>query len=277
MTWISEQYRPWIVYSACTLISIAVFTSNLRGGVIARKLESFFLLVLSPVYSVVDYSTTKTREFWNNYLFLIDLKRQNIALDAELTDMKSHLITLSEEANSAKRFREILELPTIDSFRPIVAEVVRKRAEPWETIFLINAGSFRGIKLSMGVTTVDGVVGQVIRVAPRISKVMTMLHPKSGIAGMLEKSRISGVVSGTGHGTCIMKFVSRFERVMLGEHLVTSGLDGAFPKGIPIGVVNRIEKDPEEIFQSIEIVPFVEFASVEEVILYEQTIIEDLP
>lgn len=277
MNWISEQYRPWIVYSACTLLSIAVFTSNMRGGMIARQIESFFLLILSPVYSAVDYSTSKATTILNNYLLLIDLKQQNIAMDVELSELKSQIIVLSEEANSARRFRALLDLPEIEPFNPITAEVVRKRAEPWETTFLINSGSANGIASSMGVANIDGVIGQVIRVAPQISKVMTILHPQSGIAGMLEKSRLSGVVSGTGHGTCIMKFVSRFERVVLGESLITSSLDGAFPKGIPIGIVSRIMKDPEEIFQSIEIIPYVDFSAVEEVVLYKRHEVENLP
>ncbi len=91
---------------------------------------------------------------------------------------------------------------------------------------------------------------------------------------MLQKSRVQGVVSGSGKGTCTMRFISRFDPVELGETVVTSGLDGAFPKGIPIGKVSGIEKDNNEIFQTLEIETDVNLNTVEEVIVF---IMPDLP
>ena len=276
MKLISKQYRPWLIYAGCTLSAVALFTSNLRGGFASQKIESTLLFCMTPFFQTTHWVEEHAKSAWLRYLYLIDLKDENMKLKMELEDARSRLYSLEESAIANERYRELLQFSRRLPRGKIMGDVIRKGNGSWDTILIVSAGQLEGVQSYMGAATADGVVGQVVRTAPRSSKIITFLHPQSGIAAQLQKSRIAGIVTGTGHGTCIFKFASRFRRIVLGETVVTSGLDSVFPEGLPIGQVSKIEKFPGEIFQQVEIIPFVDLSRVEEVVLFFPEVQEPL-
>jgi len=275
MKLIRSQHRPWLVYAACSLFSIAVITSNLKGGLISNQIEAVVLDFMTPVYSSVNWSINQVHSYWLNYVYLADVRTENQLLKNKLSDMKQKQIELKEQANSAKRLELLLTSPYQNTYELINARVVRRTNNLLNATILVNAGSSDGIRQGLGAATTNGAIGQVVRVGPRIAKLLTLYHPDAGIGALLEKSRVQGVVSGTGKGNCIMRFVSRFDPIILGESVVTSGLDGAFPKGIPIGHVISIQRDPGKIFQSIEILPIVDANTVEEIMIFKMPVLQD--
>ncbi|MBN1355156.1 rod shape-determining protein MreC [bacterium] len=268
MRFFATQYRPWVIYAACSLAALSIFTSNLRGGEAARVIESIILSFMTPLYTSVDWVADYAVAVWTEYFYLVDLRRENTFLNNKLVELEIENIQLQEKLDEIRRLRMIFDMPEGTVHRRLPAGVVRRAQQTWNTVLIVNVGSLDGIRPYMGIASSNGVVGQVVRVAPRASKSITVLHPKAGISVILQKSRISGIVSGSGSGSCILKFISRFDRVVLGESVLTSGLDGAFPKGLPVGQVCRIERNPGEIFQKIEIMPFVDLATLENVVLY---------
>ncbi|MBN1880081.1 rod shape-determining protein MreC [bacterium] len=268
MNLISTRHRPWVVYAAFTLLSLGVMTSNLRGGGIADRLEVMVLYALAPVYTTVDWILDNSVSLWNNYINLTGVQQENIELKSAVQILREEHLLLEDRAQSAERLEELIERTS--SF-PVVhrrANVIRRGDTLLNPIILIDMGSNQGIREGMGVASSDGAIGQVVRVGPSISKVLTLHHPDAGIGAMLQKSRVQGVVSGSGKGNCSMRFVSRFDPVTLGEMVVTSGLDGAFPKGIPIGRVSAIERDNNEIFQTLEIITEANLNTLEELIVF---------
>jgi rod shape-determining protein MreC len=268
MRLVNTKYRAWVVYAGCTLASIAVFTSNLRGGEISTRLETGILFLMTPYYNSIDFVVEKTILIWQNYIYLVNLRDESDRLETELVKARSDISELREQLLASDRLSELLQLFPDPPGRRIMADVIRRSQPTWDSVFFVNAGTLDGAAPFMGVACADGVVGQVVEVSPRVSKIITLLHPHSGIAALLQQSRVSGVVSGTGSGVCSLKFASRFDRVILGETVITSGLDNAFPKGLPIGQVNRIERLPGDLFQRVEIIPFVDLPSVEEVVIF---------
>jgi rod shape-determining protein MreC len=276
MRFITSPYRPWVVYAGCSLAALAIFTSNLRGGEVARRIESVVLSIMSPFYSSIDWTADTVSNVWTHYIYLIDVQEENLRITEELSRSQAELTNIREHLAASDRYQHLLKQPFETERKRLLAKVVRRGKQTWNSVLIIGAGKLDGVQPFMGVTSLSGVVGQAVRIAPRISKVITLLHPQSGIAVILQKSRISGIVTGSGTGTCAMKFASRFDRIILGETVLTSGLDGAFPKGVPVGQVSRIERHPGEIFQTIEITPFVDLATVEEVVLFLPDSIENL-
>jgi rod shape-determining protein MreC len=277
MKWLTAQYRPWVVYAGSTLTALAIFTSNLRGGFLAQQIEAGLILILSPVLSTVDTVTDVSEQLWNEYIDLRNLKQENLKLMDELREAKSDRDRLTESEITSERYKQLLNLSEQFGTNTIASEVIQRSGNTWNSILLVNSGSVHGVSPFMGVISEKGVVGQVVRVTPYISKVITLLHPQCGVAVLMQKSRISGVIAGNGQGSCTLKFASHFDRVILGDTVVTSGFDAVFEKGIPVGRVTRVEKVPGEIFQRIEIMPFVEFSSVESVLLMIQQNEMELP
>ncbi|MCD4654147.1 rod shape-determining protein MreC [bacterium] len=275
MKLIRSQHRPWLVYTACSLISLAIITSNLKGGIVSSQIETVILNFMTPVYSSVNWSINKCRSYWFNYVALVDVQKENQLLKNKLEKMQQKQMELKEQAQSVKRLEALITESSQTAHSIVTTRVVRRTSNLLNATLLVNAGSRDGVKQGMGAATINGAIGQVVRVGPQIAKLLTLHHPDAGIGAILEKSRIQGVVSGTGKGTCVMRFVSRFDPIILGETVVTSGLDGAFPKGIPIGRVISIQRDPGEIFQSIEILPVADVNTLEEVIIFMMPIFSD--
>lgn len=268
MKWIRVQHRPWLVYAAWSLIALAVMTSNMKGGTVANQIESMVMELMTPVYSSVNWSMNKILSYWDSYISLIDTRVENENLRRELQNNRERIVSLQEKANSVERLEALIQQSSPIAQSILRTRVVRRSNSMLNATMLINSGADDGLVEGHGIATIDGAVGQVVRVGPRIAKVITLHHPDSGIGALLEQSRVQGVVSGTGKGTCIMRFVSRFDTVVLGETVVTSGLDNAFPKGVPIGRVIAIRRDPGEIFQTIEIIPVADLNTIEEIMVY---------
>jgi len=277
MELISGRYRPWLIYIACSLIAIAVFTSNLRGGMLANYIESGLLIMMNPFYIAVNSMLDKANHLWNRYVFLANVEEINIHLQEEIDQKNFQLNLFREKALSVKKYRNLLEFPEYPEYRYLLADIVRKGSHSWETVLIINLGEVDGLETGYGVASPDGVIGQIVSISPRMAKVLSVLHPQSGIAGKSQQTEISGVVSGQGDGTCIFKYAHRFDRVLMGERIITSGLDGMFPAGIPIGYVTRIEKNPEDIFQKVQLEPSINLLKIEHVMVFIRHSIEVFP
>jgi rod shape-determining protein MreC len=112
-----------------------------------------------------------------------------------------------------------------------------------------------------------GVVGQIVRVSANSSRVLLLTDHSSGIASTIQRSRARGVVKGRGEGLCSLEFAIREEDVKVGDQVVTSGIGGIFPKGLPIGEVTMVKRGEYGVFQNITIRPAVDILHLEEVLV----------
>ena len=119
----------------------------------------------------------------------------------------------------------------------------------------------------MAVVTPLGVVGQVVSVTARTAKVLLLTDPNSGIDVLVQRTRSRGIVSGSLENGTVLKYVKRSEDIQAGDRLITSGLDGVFPKGMMVGAVIKVRKQHLGLFQFIEVLPAVQSARVEEVLV----------
>jgi rod shape-determining protein MreC len=268
MKLISARYRPWIVYTALSLMSLGIMTSNLQGGSVAGLIESTALRLFSPIYQTVERFFDYCRTLWSDYVYLVHLQSENRHLKETIQTLQEEHILLLDKAYSADRLESLIRASFRSPAANIPATVIRRGNTLLNPTILIDRGSSDGLREGLGVASADGALGQIVHITPGISKVLTLHHTDAGIGAMLQTSRVQGVVSGTGKGTSIMRFVSRFDPVILGESVVTSGLDGAFPKGIPIGKVSAVRRDASEMFQTVDIVTNVNMNTVEDVIVF---------
>jgi rod shape-determining protein MreC len=123
------------------------------------------------------------------------------------------------------------------------------------------------VKAGLPVINQDGVVGQVSDAGPLTSTLLPMIHVASGIAGLIQVSRVQGTVMGRGNGVCSFSYVDRKAIVSPGELVVTSGLDRIFPKGLPVGRIATVRKIPNELFLEVELEPVVNFSRLEEILI----------
>jgi rod shape-determining protein MreC len=123
------------------------------------------------------------------------------------------------------------------------------------------------VRKGMAVVTPLGAVGQVVAVTARTAKVLLLADPNNGVDVLVQRTRTRGIVSGSLDNGTILKYVKRSEDIQEGDRLVTSGFDGVFPKGIVVGTVIKVRKQTLGLFQHIEVMPAVNLARTEEVLI----------
>ena len=106
-----------------------------------------------------------------------------------------------------------------------------------------------------------------VEVAAKYAKVLLIIDQNSAVDGLVQRTRSRGVIQGDPSGECNFKYVLRKHNVIMGDTVVSSGLDGVFPKGLRIGQVSEITKLNAGIFQEIIVTPYVDFEKLEEVLI----------
>ena len=149
----------------------------------------------------------------------------------------------------------------------MTASIIANSGSSWFKSCLLDKGSADGVRKGMAVVTPLGVVGQVVAVTARTAKVLLLADPNSGVDVLVQRTRARGIVSGSLDNGTILKYVKRSEDIQEGDRLVTSGFDGVFPKGMVVGTVIKVRKQTLGLFQHIEVMPAVNLARTEEVLI----------
>ena len=119
----------------------------------------------------------------------------------------------------------------------------------------------------MPVVIPEGITGLITEVSPSYSKVLLIIDQNSAVDALGQSTRARGIISGDPEGKCAFNYVLRKHDIQIGEIVVSSGLDGVFPKGLRIGAVSEVLKPSAGIFQKVVVTPFVDFEKLEEVLV----------
>lgn len=143
-------------------------------------------------------------------------------------------------------------------------DVVGQEPNPYLRYITINVGQADGVAVGMPVVTGGAVlVGRVAETGLHTSKVQLITDPGSNVAAMLQQSRATGLVVGQPDGSLRMLYIPQEDTVQVGDVVLTSGLGGAFPRGLVLGQVSQVVKQDFALFQEAVIHPAVDYRRVE--------------
>jgi rod shape-determining protein MreC len=225
------------------------------------------LELIGPFQTAISKVSNYAGSIWDKYTDLLNVREENEQLRQELLQYKTANIEYREAVATNVRLQKLLELK--ESLPPptLSAEIVGKDPSLWFRTFTINRGSSDGVQKGMPVVTVEGVVGQVLTSSPNYSKVLLATDPNSAIEVITQKTRVQGIVKGSGPETFNLHYVLKSAEVEKGDYVLTSGLGGVFPKGLMVGTVAEITKSRRGMFQNIAIKPAVDFSQLEYLII----------
>lgn len=204
---------------------------------------------------------------WDRYLHLVDVEMENEHLRTRLGALEQRNALLEETKKENERLQGLLNVKDPISRESVAATVIGYDPSSWVQAVTLNKGSNDNIELGLPVISGGGVVGQVIAVSPHTSRVLLIIDRASGVDVMLQDSRARGILEGTGGEPCDYQFVIESEEVNIGDKVVTTGLDGVFPKGINVGVVTSANAGAGGLFRSIKVTPAVKFSKLEDVLV----------
>lgn len=227
--------------------------------------------VTLPLQRMVTLPIEGVRNLWRDYVALVDVRRENLRLRETLALLREEnlqyreAIVASERFSRLKGFRERHDVPMVP------ANVIAQDLSPWFRSIVIGQGSGAGIRTGMPVITDEGLVGVVVGTTPRAAKVLLTIDLQSRVDAYVQRTRARGTLRGTSRQTCEFEYVLRDDDVREGDVLLTSGLGDLFPKGLVVGRVTRVERQPYGLFQRAEVKTAVDLQRLEEVfVLLEQ-------
>ncbi len=257
-----------ILLTGCGILAALIFYSlNIPHKREANFIERGLLTVFAPVMKPAARLSGFFEDGWDNYLDLIHVRRENLELREEIKALNARIVSAEEAQQANNRLEKLLEMKKSVKAPILAASVIGEDVSSWFRTLVIDRGSSSGIAEGMAVVAANGVIGQVIKVAPASCRVLLLTDHASGIAATIQRSRARGVVKGRGEGLCSLEFTTREEDVKVGDMVVTSGVGGVFLKGLPIGEVTMVKRGEYGIFQTVTIRPSVNITHLEEVLI----------
>jgi rod shape-determining protein MreC len=237
---------------------------NTRRGVPMLQVVTFGLF--AEVQRVSSTVVSSLRGGWTNYVGLRDVRAENDALKAQLAEAQVQLQEQRALADRSKGLLATLELRDRSNLKTIAAEVIGAGASMDFKTVTIDKGTSDHVGPDMAVMAPSGVVGRVVVPSTRAAKVQLLTDRNAAAGVLIARSRSQGVVVGTGEELLRMEYVSEVADVAVGDSVVTSGIDGIYPKGYVVGTVEAVEKSGNS-YKQILVRPSVDFSSVEEVLV----------
>jgi len=225
------------------------------------------VVLVAPFQKVVTNSIRFAGEIWGHYFFLVSAAKENDNLKKALNQATEKNNELSEFEISNRRLRNLLNFRKTVPHMILSAELIGRDPSPWFKTIIIDKGKADGIAKGFAVVVPEGIVGQIIHVSYHYSKVLLIIDSNSAVDALVQKIRARGVVKGEPTGLCFFDYVLRKHEINVGDTVVSSGLDGVYPKGLRIGHISEVVRRDSDIFQEITLVPFVGFETLEEVLI----------
>jgi len=232
--------------------------------------HSLALSAGTPIQRMVRWAAgfpERSMEAFRGWIALQDEKER---LVRELQTVQLQLVRQKGIEAELESLKATLQMRPQNVKRSRMAQLISQDASTWNRSFVIDAGSEDGVVEDSPVISVQGVVGRVWNTSAKTSRVLGILDPSSGIAGIDVRSRIKGLVRGTGRNRLIYDYVNAGSDIETGDLVVTSGLGGIYPKNIPIGTVVKKTLSENGMTLDIELVPSVDFGALECVFVLER-------
>jgi rod shape-determining protein MreC len=253
--------RIFILITIISIVGLLLLASMLGGRF--GTLHQLTLDFIGPMQSVVTRSVTGFVTIKDDYVALWNVRAENKRLQALVDKYLKELGEYREGYSTNLYLEELLEFKEKLNFEPLAARVVGREPAYWYQTIVVDRGKKDDVLEGMIVLAPSGVVGQVIHAGEHYSKILLANAPSSAIDAMIQKNRIRGILKGAGARGYVLHYVLKNADIEEGDHIVTAGIGGVFPAGIPLGRVSKIHKKRRGMFQEIEVQPHVDFQKLE--------------
>ena len=264
--------RSGLILLGILALLFALMAMQIRQGGPAPQ-EGTLLRLASPVLRGISGMSRGLSELWGEYVNLRHTRQRNTSLEERLTLMNVRLQQLEEAGIQNHRLRGLLDLKEGMGVNSVAAIVIGNNSTGLSHTILLDRGSEAKIEPNMGVISATGVVGRVWTVSTGVSKVQLITDVAAGTAVLVQRTRVQGILLGAGADLCTLEYVLRADDVRKGDLLVTSGLDGIYPKGLAVAEVWEVSGSGG-LLRRITAVPRVEFNHLEEVLVLRRN---DIP
>ncbi len=220
--------------------------------------------VAYPFQSSFHYIETQVISFRDHYIWLVGVAEKNNELLLKVKQLEEQNAENREIRIAYQRLLALLEFRRKDPNEKVFAEVIVEIDKPFSRLLIINKGTEEGIRPNFGVVTPRGIVGKVQSATSIQSIVQLITDARTQFPVLIQRTRTKAMMKVKDNQLVISQIPRRLE-LYENDRIITSGLAGIFPKGIPVGRIKQIEKKEFGLFQSVILSPAVELNKIEEV------------
>ena len=260
------RQRSGYLFVTVILAHILIISAQVNSRTGVPVLEAVTFGVFAEVQRGVSAGVSGVRRAWSGYVGLRHLKQENDALERQLAAARVAVQEQHALADRARGLEQLLEMRNRVSLQTVAAEIIGAAAAPDFLTLTIDKGTRDGVKSDMAVLAPAGVVGRIVVPSPRSAKVQLIVDRNAAVGAIVERTRAQGVIVGGGDERLLMEYVSEVFDVVAGDVVITSGIDGIYPKGFVIGRVESVERSGGA-YKRITVKPAVTFSGLEEVLV----------
>ena len=251
---------PYALLLALLLAHLFILSTHERAR--GNRLEQLMLTSLGPVGHMAVAAADAGRDLVASARLAGSLRRENATLHRELARLRHELVRLQGVEEKLERLSRNAGYTPPETGDVIVADVVWVDQESWLRTLVLYTGTVEPQR-NQPVVTDQGLVGRIVVPAGRYAKVLLASDPSLAVSAMIARTRQRGLVRGGGD-VLELEHIPILADVTVGDEVVTAGIDGVFPRGIPIGRVNAVEPG-QGLFQRITVSPAIDFETLDQV------------
>ena len=254
---------------ACVAVSVILFTVSCRFGDegLLSAVRGAFQTVTSPVRYLGATVAAPFQGLGNIFTNLTADQATLSELRAENDQLRARNVELEEAAQSVERLQGLLDLRDANNLQSTAARIISGASDSWGSTVTLDKGTSSGLAAGMPVTASNGIIGQIVECGPSTSTVRLVTDENSSVSAMVQSSRAQGMLVGTVTGQVQLTLIGTDQEVAVGDVIVTSGLGGVFPKGLPLGEVTSVESSPGAVYLEILVEPYAHAETSEEVLV----------
>ncbi len=252
------------------LTFLGLYTWNIRTHVLDETATHTGLEATGGVLKIADKLTTSLHSLWFNYFDLVDAREESELLKEEVAALQRQLDTMVEEMQELERLREFFAMEAPEEWGKVVTRVLSGKLGAFSSLetIVLDKGYLSGAIVGRPITTNRFLVGRIYKASPTTSMALLVEDFGSKIAVYTSVGRIHGVLSGTGTGKPMeLHFINQDATILPGEILYTSGIDDAFPKGLPVARITGSQPIMLNAFKVFYAEPLADFSVLEDLII----------
>lgn len=249
------------------LVSVALLVADARFGYMdtARGMLAAIVNPFQRLFALPADGLSRVAEF---FVTSSHLRRENDRLRREALNNAAALQTQQSLAAENDNLRQLLGMRERVERTTIPAEILHAPRDPFARRVVVDRGAQHGVRPGLAAIDRLGVIGQVTRVFPFASEVSLITDKEQAVPIQVLRSGVRGVTFGIGYdGTLELRFMPVNADIQNGDLLVTSGIDGTYPPGLPVAVVSNIERNAAYAFARITCTPAAGVSSYGQVLI----------
>jgi rod shape-determining protein MreC len=260
----------WVWVFLLLVLFFLMFSHQEKSGR-WNPIEKTAVEMAAPFQRFSTNAVNATKNMWYKYFDLVNAHKQNLRLKDEIYTLKMENYLYRERLAIYQRLERLFEFSGTSEKRVIAAQVIGWDPSGLFKAVIIDKGWSSGLAANMPVINSEGVVGRVVSVSKNYSKVLLLIDQNSAVDCVTQRTRDSGIVKGLSAKTIVyepsMDYVAKTSDIIVGDAVLTSGIGGIFPKGVPVGEVVDVKAPTDELFMEVKIKPSVDFSKLEEILV----------